>query len=238
MRVMPIMEIMSQDQSTEPFQRACDPSAFSPATLADALAAGLAEIERRLAEEQAVHGIDTLDELRLHPRLHEALHEAGYGVHPEQRYPCERGKQRRSEGLRCDIVLTPDRRPLCVPEASPTLFADSTAVDLDDACWIEVKVVPQHLGEGPNARYATELLGPVRADVVKLATDGLIRHAIVLLVLFTEGPEVAEHDTAAWHTRALDRGLLVGTPATRHVPIADRVGNRFCSVALFPLMRL
>ena len=46
---------------------------FSPANVADALADGLAEIERRLAEEQAVRGLDTLHELGLHPVLHEAF---------------------------------------------------------------------------------------------------------------------------------------------------------------------
>jgi len=211
---------------------------FSPANVADALADGLAEIERRIAEEQAVRGLDTLDELALHPHLHEALRRAGFGVHPEQRYPGARSAKRRSEGVRCDIVLTPASRPLAMPEAAPTLFADAEAVDLDDACWIEVKVVPQHLGEGPNGRYTAELLRPVRADVAKLATDGLIRHAIVLLVLFTESAEIAEHDIAAWHNRALDRGLMVGTPSLRHVPIVDRVGNRLCTVAVFPLLRL
>jgi hypothetical protein len=75
--------------------------------LADAVAAGLARAEADLAAEQAVHGLDIRRELDIHPILHAGLRAAGYGVTPEQRFPRDRVHRRRSQGVRCDLVVTP-----------------------------------------------------------------------------------------------------------------------------------
>ena len=206
---------------------------WSSSHIADAVEAGLKRCAEEADIEQAVYGIDALDELGLHPLIHRALREGGFGVWPEQRYPDDRLKPRRSEGQRCDIVLTPDRLPLRDPLIKGTLFDDQPAADPEAAYWLEVKTVAQHETSGPFARYTAELLSPVIKDINKIWSDGIIRHGGLLLVLFTETLEIAEHDLAAWHTRCLDRGQPVGPPAVRGFDINDRIGNAWCAIAVF-----
>lgn len=186
--------------------------------------------------EQAVVGLDGLDELRLHPIIAESLHGAGYGVFRERRYPRDRVHPRRSVGERCDVVVTRGGAPLREPDQRDderTLFDPPDAVPLDEACWLEVKTVPQHLAEGPNDRYAAELLQPLRRDVRKLAADRGIRHRALVLVLFTDDESTAQHDLAAWERQAIDRGLSFAPPCVRHLAIVDRIGNRTCTVAVY-----
>ena len=210
---------------------------WSPADIVDAVHPGLVARARRDDLEQAVYGFDVLDELSLHPLLHEAFRDAGYGVWPEQRYPSDRDRPRRSAGKRCDIVLTPDGAPLR-PGAA---FAEGTLFDADDPCppeqayWLEVKTVAQFDTVGPFRRYSAELLAPVAEDVRKLWNDPLIYHAGLLLVLFTADKSIAEHDLAAWQRRCLDRAYPVAAPAVRGLEISDRNGNRHCAAAVFPV---
>ena len=135
-------------------------------------------------------------------------------------------------------MLTPDERPLVVEDAAATLFAPDDAVALDDALWLEVKTVSQHTIEGPNARYSTELLSTVRADVTKLAKDDGVLHAALLIVLFVESPLVSEHDLGVWADRCLERGLPIGAPCVREFAITDRMGNANCCAALYPVHHL
>ncbi|MFW5653676.1 MAG: hypothetical protein ACOC0P_06480 [Planctomycetota bacterium] len=207
--------------------------------LADAVAEGLARASAAVEEEQAVRGIDALDELELHPLLHDTFAQAGYGVHPEQRFPRDRRRRnKRSEGERCDIVLTPDGRPLAEEAALTTLFTPAGAVDLPDAFWLEVKTTGQFIEGGPNHRYAAELQQPVRRDVRKLAADPEILHAGVLLVLFAALEEIARQDLSTWQSKCLANGLPVGTPAIRTIPVGDRLGNTCAVIAVFPVHHL
>ena len=203
------------------------------ATIADAVARGLGEHARGEDLEQAVYGFDHLDEVSMHPLIQEALRRAGFGVWPEQRYPGHWHKRRRSEGDRCDVVLTEDGLPLRDPHVRGTLFDQLPACDAEDAYWLEIKTVAQHEINGPFRRYTSELLSSVAQDIKKLWRDGVIRHGGLLLVLFTEGKHVAEHDLAAWHSRCLDRGYPVGTPVIRGFDITDRIGNSYCAIGLF-----
>jgi hypothetical protein len=67
----------------------------------------------RLCEEQAVHNLDVLDEVSLHPILASGFASAGLGVLRERPYPAEwrkrQGRRRvlpeNSERQRCDLVL-------------------------------------------------------------------------------------------------------------------------------------
>lgn len=206
---------------------------WSTAELADAVAAGL---RRRAAQEdleQAVYGFDHLDELGLHPVIHQALQDAGFGVWPEQRYPSDGSRPRRSEGKRCDAVLTPQGLPLRDPQTRGTLFDTLEAVDPETAYWLEIKTVAQFETSGPFRRYSSELLSTVAEDVKKLWTDSVIHHAGLLLVLFTADQPTAAHDLLAWHTRCIERGYPVAPPVVRFLPITDRIGNGCCSVAVF-----
>ena len=208
---------------------------FSLPGIADSIEACLASEAARLDLEQSVRGLDALDELGLHPLLQAGLREAGYGVFAEQRYPAATPIRRDSEGERCDLVLTPRALELAVPNREPTLFDPPDAVALDEALWIEVKVVGQYTPEGANARYASHLLGDVRRDVRKLSRDPGICSAALLIVLFARDQEVAAHDLAAWLTRCLDQDLPIGSPCLRSFSLNDRLGNGVCMVGVYPV---
>lgn len=182
-----------------------------------------------------MHGLDVLRELDLHPVLHTALRAAGWGVAPEQRFPRDRVHRRRSVGARCDIVVTPGGLPLADDAAQLGLFDPARSVALADALWLEIKTVAQHHPLGPHRNYAAALQGPVWRDVRKLVDDPQIRHAGVALVLFTADHDVAAHDLDVWAHGARTRGLPISPREQRSVAIADRIGNRLCTVALFPI---
>lgn len=208
---------------------------WSPADITDALETGLRDHASRLDLEQAVYGLDALDELGLHPILADCLQRAGYGVQREQRYPADCRRRLVSEGERCDFVLTPDHRALApydLVKHEQTLFDPSDAVPADEAFWMEVKVVAQFTTEGPNRQYASQLLSNVRHDVSKLSKDRDILHAGLLIVLWTANERIARHDLEIWHQRCLDRALPVALPSVRVLPITDRIGNGVCAVGV------
>lgn len=211
-------------------------TAWSAQQLADAVTRGLQERAQFDDQEQAVYGFDHLDELGLHPLIQQSLLDVGFGVWPEQHYPSDWNKPRRSEGKRCDLAITPSpQRPLRDPVIKATLFDNPNAVDPQDAYWLEIKTVAQFETAGPFPRYSAEMLATVTQDIKKLWTDGIIAHAGLLLVLFTADQATAEHDLGAWHHRCLDKGYPVAAPAIEGFPITDRIGNAWCSVALFPI---
>ncbi len=115
------------------------------------------------------------------------------------------------------------------------MWIHTTIADAEDAYWLEIKTVAQHEIDGPFSRYTSELLSSVSQDIKKLWRDGVIRHGGLLLVLFTEGKHIAEHDLAAWHSRCLDRGYPVGMSVIRGFDITDRIGNSYCAIGLFAL---
>jgi len=201
--------------------------------IADTIADGLRAQAYEDDMEQPVYGFDALDELGLHPLIHGALRSHGYGVWPKQRYPGEWHLARRNEGRRCDVVMTPNERPLRDPQLKGTLFDTPHAVDPEQAYWLEIKTVAQFETSGAFARYSAELLNPVAKDIRKLWDDTLIRHSGLLLVLFTAEMQIAEHDITAWHHRCLDRGIPAAPPTARLFPISDRIGNAWCAVAVF-----
>jgi hypothetical protein len=233
-----------------------------PETLAplivESCARGLQRRRDDLIVEQAVRGIDALSEREIHPLLRESLTVAGYGAFPEIPYPGQPGKRpRHAERLKCDIVITespamPVIDPVAelkkIDAAAGTLFAPAATamaknarrgVAPEDAFWLEVKSVGQHCYTnavpGANRTYSSELLGVVPTDVPKLAADVTIRHAGLLLVLFTETDAVAEHDVSVLMHRCLDRGLPVAWPVTERFEIPDMIGNRRCTLSLVPV---
>ncbi len=208
---------------------------WSHPDLADAVEAGLRRRALRFDAEQAVRGLDGLDEVAIHPILAEALRRADFGVCREQRYPADRRRRRESEGERCDLVLTPDRQPLDAPWREPTLFDPPHPVALDDAFWLEVKVVGQYTSHGPNSRYSAQLLTDAQLDVEKLSRNPGILHAALLIVLFARDEETAEHDLGAWLDHCLRRGLSVRSPSIRVFGLTDRLGNRRCAMGVYPV---
>jgi hypothetical protein len=211
---------------------------WSVADIADALAEGIGRAEAERRAEQAVYGLDALDELRLHTVLDGALRKAGYGVQREVRYPSERGDERASVGERCDFVLTPEGRPLRECAGRATLFDRADSVELDEAFWLEIKVAWQHTTEGPNPRYAAQMLSVARHDVSKLSRDPGILHAGLAMLCFVESEPIARHDLLIWYQRYVDRGLPVWFPSIRTIPIVDRIGNARCAIAVCGIAHL
>jgi hypothetical protein len=107
----------------------------------------------------------------------------------------------------------------------------------DEAFWLEVKIVCQFTPQGPNQRYASQLLSTVRQDLAKLSRNPGILHAALLIVLFADTRRTVEHDLAEWLDRCLRRGLPVGSPSLRVFDVTDRLGNGVCAVAAYPVGR-
>jgi len=186
-------------------------------------------------DEQSPYGLDALPELALHAALRAGLADHGFGVHAEVRLPRRASLPRRSEGERCDIVLTErPGEPLVDPLDRGTLFADA-GVPMRDAFWIEVKCAHQFaLVDGvaqPSRAYSSQLLTAAVRDVNKLAQQGL-PFAALLLVLFTVDEATAAHDVAAWAHRCLDVELPIASPLRESFAITDRIGNARCTAAL------
>ncbi len=153
-----------------------------------------------------------------------------------------------------DPLLTARRAEAIRREGAGSLFATDAeaaaaaaaaceppagAVHPEDAFWLEVKTLGQFTYcdgvPGPNTKYGTELTRAIRTDAAKLAEDGMIFHAAVLIVLFAATPEIARHDIAAAIHRCLDRDIRIASPLFRTVPIAERIGNAICELALIPV---
>ncbi len=213
------------------------PTMISPADLADAIAGEFEHIEGDLRIEHAVYGLDARNEVALHTTLADALQRAGFGVYAEQRYPGQRSRKR-SEGERCDLVITADALPLRQPDQQDTLFDAPNAIDLDEAFWMEVKVVNQFTIEGPNGSYSSDLLSTVRKDVRKLSREPGILRAGLLIVLFVADPRIAEHDLHIWEQRCIAGSYPIEPPIRRDIAILDRHGNDTIALALYPVRHI
>ena len=189
--------------------------------------------------EQAVYGFDSWKELDLHPLIREGLAAGGYGVWAEQRYPSDWNKARKNEGIRCDMVLTEEKKPLRDPELEGTLFgAHIDSVDPEDAYWLEVKVVCQFKNGVSYKNYAHDLMNPVRKDILKLWGEGRLRHGGLLLILFAEDQETAERDLLQWYVYGIGKNLPIHYPSIRGFSVTERTGNAWCGIGMFDVRRL
>ena len=109
------------------------------------------------------------------------------------------------------------------------------AIALEDAFWLEVKVVSQFTEEGGNSSYSSQLLSTVRGDIAKLSKDQGILHAGLLILLFTAEAAIAEHDLEVWQDRCLEQSLPIAAPASRVISINDRLGNQCCTARIYPV---
>lgn len=216
---------------------------------------GLMRAARALDDEQAVRGLDALDERDIQSVLAGAFEGAGLGVFREWPYTVPEGfRARKSDRERCDLVLTagPAERPrdpvaerVERERAAGTLFAgmlaDAPAADgsAGETVWLEVKVAGQFAYAagvpGPSRGYSSLLVGALREDVAKLASEDGVGARGVLLVLFASSRGVTDHDVPAALHRCLDWGLGVGTSIAAGFPITDRIGNAWCAVWLVPV---
>jgi hypothetical protein len=193
----------------------------------------LAAHEAALREEQAVYGIDSRAELELHALLAEWL-AAHYAVAREVHYPSSRGNKL-THRQRCDLVLSPSGKPLKLDSKPSTLFDPPDQTEPADALWLEVKVAYQFKEGGRHhSGYSGQWRTSVVADLKKMDADPLIRHAGLLLVVFTESTEVFEKDLQLFEDLLVRKEVLAGFRQARSVPILERMGHRFASVALWP----
>jgi hypothetical protein len=181
-------------------------------TIAEQLEAILIAREAELQLEQAVHGIDHGDELELQALLASGL-AVNHRVTREAFYPSAVGKK--SHRPRCDLVL-----------------GDVGA----DALWLELKVAHQLRPSGRrNARYGHQWRRAIVKDLAKMRADPQILHAALGLVVFNDSLATLEKDLALFET-LLGEGGLFGFRVVRSVPITERIGHAYCSVALWPLL--
>ena len=201
--------------------------------LADRVAAALAEHESALRLEQAVYGLDSLDEVSLQSVVAAGL-AAAYSVAREVHYPSSVGKRLASR-QRCDVVLTSPAAPLRLDSSPATLFDAPQFTLPADAFWLEVKAAFQCRSiDVPHRGYGQQWRGAVVEDLRKMEADPLIRHAALLLVVFTESREVVEKDLDLLEAVLARKEVLAGFRQVRHVEIIDRIGHRICTAALWP----
>lgn len=213
-------------------------------TVADHLYEALGSAERDLRLEQAVYGLDARDEKQIQELLAERL-SGRYEVAREVPYPSSRGKKR-SERMRCDLVLARKGLPL-KPEVAPpaTLFdlpADGVSLDrctsFGDALWLEVKVAYQfreggvrHGGYGPQWRQN------VVADLRKMEAEPIIREAALVLIVFNESREILDKDLELFEDVLAAKEVLAGFRQVRCLPILDRIGHQLCTAAVWPTVQ-
>lgn len=222
------------------------------ARIVDHIARGIERAESSLRTEQAVVGLDMLDERALQALVTSSLAEGGWGVHREVPYPTPpRINSTRAERDRCDIVLTPEpgqqiadavESARMEAELRATLFAnvgprgsdEGSVVQPSDAIWIELKTTGQFTCRdgigGPNHAYSSELVRGPLTDARKLVADSMIHVSVMVVVLFAADEASARHDVTMAVHRMLDAGSLVVSTEVDVVPIADRIGNSVCAI--------
>jgi hypothetical protein len=204
--------------------------------LAGQLAASLQQAEQALRVEQAVYGLDSLDERALQSLLAEGL-AASYEVAREVHYPSTMGRKL-THRPRCDIVLSPRGRPLRLDSAPPTLFDAPNLSPADQALWLEVKVAHQFgMGGVRHSGYGQQWRSAVVQDLKKMEQDPLIRQAALVLIVFTESQGIVLKDLELFETILIRKELLAGFRQVRSVPTLDRMGHSLCSVAVWPTVQ-
>ena len=202
--------------------------------LADAVADALLRAEADLRLEQAVYGLDAMNEVALHKVLADNLRTGGYcDVAREVYYPSALSKKRTSRP-RCDLVLTPPGRPLHDAEAVD-LFTNPNACPATQALWLEVKVAHQFREGGrPHGGYGDQWRNATVKDLQKMEADPLIREAALLLIVFTAGEAVVAKDLELFEDVLARKEVLAGFRQVRGVDLWERNGHTRCTAAVWP----
>jgi hypothetical protein len=204
--------------------------------VADRVIDALGAAERDLRLEQAVYGLDSLDELSLQSLLARQL-ESHYGVAREVHYPSSAGLKR-SHRMRCDLVLSRKGMPLRLETSEPTLFDRQDLCDPENALWVEVKIAYQFReGGARHGGYGAQWRSAVVADLRKIEADACIREAALLLIVFNESTSILEKDLELFENVLIQKEVLAGFRQVRSVPILDRIGHGICTVALWPTLQ-
>lgn len=212
--------------------------------LADRLGRTLQDAEDAFRIEQAVYGIDSLDELRLHQLLVRGL-SRWYTVQREAYYPSATGKRKASRP-RCDLVITPLGRPLRSSEG-PDLFTRPDECMPEEALWLEVKVAYQFRDVATrHGGYGSQWKNAIVDDLRKMQADARIREAGLLLIVFNESEEVLAKDLELFEDHLATQGagspggmasVTAGFRHVRSVRITERMGHRVATAAVWPTIQ-
>lgn len=208
-------------------------NAWNLSLLADHVRAALADAEEALRLEQAVRGIDALDEVGLHALLagRLALH---FSVAREVHYPSTLGKKL-THRQRCDLVLTPAGCPLRLDFAPPLLFDPSSQVGPDAGFWLEVKAAWQFRAGGVrHGAYGAQWRNGIVADLRKMEAEPAIRNGGLLLIVFNESNVVLDKDLTLIEDVLTEQEVLAGDRQVRTLAILDRIGHSRCTAAIWP----
>lgn len=201
--------------------------------MADRIGDFLRQAEDRIRLEQAVYGLDALEEVRWHPLLEEGL-KKHYEVSREVHHPSSAGSKL-THRRRCDLVLSPKGHPLRLDRSPPTLFDPAEPTEPERALWLEVKVAHQfHSAEQRDARYGSQWQKGIIEDLLKMDREDRIHQAGLLLVVFNESAEVLDKDLELFEVLLAQKEVLAGDRQVRSVGIWDRMGHRVCTAALWP----
>ena len=205
-------------------------------TVTQHLGAVVAAAEAGLRTEQAVYGLDAMDEVALHAVLAAGLGE-WYAVAREVHYPSTAGRKL-SHRQRCDLVLTPRGRPLRLDRAPPGLFDPADACPPEEALWLEVKVAHQFReGGARHSGYGAQWRTAVVTDLEKMAAEPRIKEAGLVLVVFNESRAVLDKDLDLFEHVLMQKEVLAGFRQVSATDILDRIGHRLCTVAVWPTVQ-
>jgi hypothetical protein len=197
------------------------------------IGAVLAQCENDLRLEQAVYGMDSLDELALHRLIADRL-SVHYDVSREVHYPSTFGRKL-SNRKRCDLVLSPTGAPLRLDSKPPTLFDPQVFTLPQEAFWLEVKSAYQfRMPDVRHSGYGQQWRSAVVEDLRKMDAEPLIHNAALVLIVFTESASILEKDLELLEQVLVSKEVLAGFRQVASVPIVDRIGHRVCSAALWP----
>lgn len=212
------------------------PLFWDTSNLAAAIGKVFDDAEQALRDEQAVYGLDTFDELKLHEVAARGL-APYYEVAREVHYPSSANKKL-THRQRCDLVLTTKGRPLKLDSKPPDLFDPPDQAVPAEAFWLEVKSAYQFReGGGSHGGYGAQWRTGVVEDLRKMEAEPLIHHAGLLLIVFTESLEIVEKDLELFEDHLVRKELLAGFRQVHHTRILDRMGHRFCTTALWPTVQ-
>lgn len=204
--------------------------------IADAVGDALSQAEAEKRLEQAVYGIDSLDEKAIQALLAVRLSGA-FEVAREVHYPSSFGKKLTHRN-RCDLVISPKHRPLKRDATPPNLFDPPNLCEPKDALWLEVKVAYQFReGNIRHGGYGSQWRNAVVDDLRKMEAEEMIREAGLLLIVFNESQDVLDKDLELFETILAQKEVLAGFRQVRTVKIIERIGHHLCTAALWPTIQ-
>jgi hypothetical protein len=204
--------------------------------LVDRLQRAILSAEGELRAEQAVRGLDVLDERAIQSLIAERLG-AFYSVAREVHYPSTVGKKL-SHRQRCDVVLTPLGRALKLDREAPTLFDPPDLALPEEALWLEVKIAYQFREGGVrHGGYGGQWRNAVVEDLRKMEAEPQICEAALVLIVFNESAEILEKDLELFEVVLAQKEVLAGFRLVRSVEILERIGHRLCTIAVWPTIQ-